>query len=121
MVQSFTFTSKIYRLARRLDQLELHGSLCLLLHYYRTISDTAAGNNVAYANLDNVASPQLAVDSEVEERTILKPALLIKPEANCPDLLRFERPLGAHDATVVPRSEFEECGIHCRVAHQPSP
>jgi hypothetical protein len=91
------------------------------LHYYRTISDSPAGHYVAYSHLDDVASAQFAVDSEVEERSIPKPTVLIKPEANCPDLLRFVRPLGTHEATIVPRSQNVKCGIHCRVAHQASP
>ena len=52
------------------DELKLHGSFGLLLDHDGAIPNATAGNNVTDANLDHVATAQLAVDREVEERSI---------------------------------------------------
>jgi hypothetical protein len=49
-------------LAGRLDQLELYGPLCLLLHYDGAVPNATAGDNVADAHFHHVTSAQLAVD-----------------------------------------------------------
>jgi hypothetical protein len=56
--------------AGRLDQLELHGLLCLLLHYDSAIPDPTAGHNVADTNLHHIAAPQLTIDRKIEESPI---------------------------------------------------
>lgn len=80
----------------------MHWPLGLLLHHDRTIADTPARHNVANPHLDYVAAAQLAVDRKVEQRPVPQTPMLIEPEADCPYLLLFERPLGAQDPALVP-------------------
>ena len=98
-------------LAGRLDKLELHGSFRLLLHHDRAIPNATAGNDVANADLDHIATAQLAVDREVEKRSIPQAPVLVKPEANGPNLLRFKCALCAKHASLVPRAEILESWI----------
>jgi hypothetical protein len=67
-------------LARLLENLELRRSFGFLLHYDGTITNPAAGNNVADADLDDIATAQLAIDREVKERSVRKTSVLAKIE-----------------------------------------
>jgi hypothetical protein len=74
--------------------------------------DASARDDVANAHLDQVATAQLAVDREIKERTV-------EPEADRPNLLWFERALGAQHSTFIPRTKFVEGRIYdeCPIAH----
>jgi hypothetical protein len=48
----------------------LHGPARLLLHHHRTRPDTATADEVTDANLHYIATAQLAVDGQVEQRPI---------------------------------------------------
>jgi hypothetical protein len=54
----------------RFNDLELHGSFRLLLNHDRAIPNAATGNDVADADFHNIATAQLAVDREIEKRSI---------------------------------------------------
>lgn len=110
-----------YRFASRLDQLKLDLPLRLLLDDDCTISDSATGDNIADAYFHHVTSPQLAVDSEVEKCSVSGSPMLIEPESDCPDLLRFQRPFGANDTTFVPWTKVVKGRVHRRVPHWLSP
>ncbi|RYF50312.1 MAG: hypothetical protein EOO38_05960 [Cytophagaceae bacterium] len=69
----------------------MHGSFGFLLHYDGTIPDAAAGNDVADANLDDIAAVQFAVDRDVKERPVLEAPVLVKPEPNVSNLLCIVR------------------------------
>jgi hypothetical protein len=104
-----------------LDQLELHGPLCLLLHHNGPVRDAPASYDVTDTHLHHVTSAQLAVDGEVEEFPVSEASVLIKPEADAPDLLWFQRPPGADHAAFIPRSKLVKGRVHRRMPHHPSP
>ena len=54
---------------------------------------------------------QLAVDGEIKERTIAGSSMLIKKEADRPDLTGLERALCADLASSVPRHPLTSGGI----------
>lgn len=68
-----------------LDDLELHGSSGLLVHFDDAIPDPVVGND---ADLDDIATAQLAIDREVEERSVPMP-VLVQPKSKSPNLLPF--------------------------------
>ena len=56
--------------ARFGHQLELNGSMGLLLDYRRPVSNGTAGDDVPNLHFDDVASAQLAIDGQVEQRPV---------------------------------------------------
>jgi hypothetical protein len=48
---------------------------------------------IADAQFDDVAGAQLTVDAQIEQGQLSEPALHLKTDANCPDLLKLERGL----------------------------
>jgi hypothetical protein len=63
---------------------------------------------------DEVASSQLAVDAEVEERQFSHPALHLEADAQRPDVLELEGRLLPDDLALVPRLAMSgtACGSH---------
>ena len=63
---------------------------------------------------DEVASAQLAVDAQVEEREFAHPAFHLQTDAQCPDVLRPEGRLLTNDLALVPRLAMSgiACGSH---------
>ena len=61
-----------------------------------------------------VASPELAVDAEIEERQLSNSVLHLKPDSKCPDVFELERSLLADDLALVPRLGMScvGCGSH---------
>lgn len=92
------------RLTGRVNQLELHGPLGLLLDHDGAIPDPTTGNGVTDANPDHVAAAKLAVGGEVEKRPVAQSAMLVEPETDGANLLRFERTLGAKKSASIPGS-----------------
>jgi len=73
--------------ARIVHQFELDGAAGLLLDNDRTRANVvAAADKVAYLDLHKVASTQFAVDSQVKQRSIAKPPVVIEEDSNGPDL-----------------------------------
>jgi hypothetical protein len=89
-----------------------------LLNHDRAIPNAATSNDVADANFYDVASAQLNVDHEVEKCSVRQPPMLVKPEANSLDLLRFTRALCTQHSSLVPRAELAESWIYRRVSHR---
>ena len=56
--------------ARFGHQFELNGSMGLLLDHRRSISNGTAGDDVADLHLDYIAAAQLAIDRQVEQRSV---------------------------------------------------
>lgn len=73
----------------RLGDLELHRAVGLLLHHDGAGGDPAALDDVTNAQRHQVASPELAVDREVEERQLTPTVRQFEANANRPDLLRL--------------------------------
>ena len=67
-------------------QFELDRSPGLLLNDNRPRPNFPVTNDVANLDLHQVAATKLAVDRKVEKRPIPGPPMLIKKEADCPDL-----------------------------------
>ncbi|WP_161988993.1 hypothetical protein [Sphingomonas glacialis] len=78
----------------------------LLLHHDRAIPIAASGADVANAILHDIETAQLAVDREIEERSISQVPVLVKPAASCLNLLRITCALCTQDAALVPRAEL---------------
>jgi len=72
--------------ARIVHQLELNRSTGLLLNDDRARPNVIAAHNLADLALHDVAAPKLAVDRQVEQRSIANAPMLIKKEANCLNL-----------------------------------
>jgi hypothetical protein len=63
----------------------------------------AAEDKITDPDLHHIATAQLAVDGEIEQRSIPQAAMLIKEEANSPNLSRLERALRSDLAREIPR------------------
>jgi hypothetical protein len=83
---------------------ELHGPSSLLLDHGGTVSHLASYADVVDAKLHEVTAPQLAVDREIEQREIACSSLQLQPNADGPDLFRFQRALLVDEPAFVPRS-----------------
>jgi hypothetical protein len=57
-------------------------------------SDLSTANHVADLHADHITAAKVAVERKIEHRAIAKTAVLVKKEANRPDLLRLQRSLG---------------------------
>src|SRR5690348_5511040 len=88
---------------RLFSYFELDRSAGLVLNHGRAIPHPAAEAHVIYPEGDQSAAAQLAVDRDVEQREIAAMVFELKPDPDCPDLLRLERTLLADQPTLVPR------------------
>src|SRR4051794_857533 len=86
---------------RLLRDLELDWSPGLLLDHGPAVSHPATGAHVLDSYRDEIAAAQLAVDGEVEQGKVALSTLKLKPNPDCPDLLRLERALLPDQATLV--------------------
>jgi hypothetical protein len=50
----------------------------------------ATADEVRNPDFDQVAAAQLTIDCQIEQGSVSDPSLAVKPEADGPDLLRFE-------------------------------
>ena len=92
----------LHCVAGRLRDLELHRALRLVLHHHSARCDLIAVAYVLDLETDEVTAAQLAVDSKVEERELANPALHLKADSKCPDVLELERSLLADNLALVP-------------------
>ncbi len=86
----------------RLRQLELDRPLRLSLHDHRTGQNLVAVRDVANTQIDEVATPQFAVDREVEHCQVANLMRALKLNTDCPDVLRLERRLLTDQLAFVP-------------------
>ena len=86
----------------RFEDLKLDGPAGLALNNRCPVPDAIASHQVVDAYTDKIAAAQLAVDRQVEQRTISEASLLIEPEADRLNFLLFERPLGADLSADIP-------------------
>lgn len=84
-----------------IHELKLNRPTGLLLDDSGPRPDFSIANNVADPNFHQVATTQFTVDSQIEKRSISNPPVLIKKEAHCPNLTRFERSLCANLASSI--------------------
>lgn len=88
--QCSLFDPRLQRVSGCSRDLELDWALGLVLH-----NDGARGQLLPMADVANlegyeVASAQLAIDTEVEECELADPPLHLKADAQCPDIFQFE-------------------------------
>jgi hypothetical protein len=72
-----------------LGDLELHRTLCFLLHHDRARADPTTLDNIPNAERYQVAAAQLAVDPKVEQSEIAGAMFQLQPEPNRPNFLRL--------------------------------
>ena len=94
--------------------LELNGSLGLVLHHDGPRGELVAVADVADLEGNEVTSAKLAVDAQVEKREVAYSILHLKTNSKCPDVLELERGLLADDLALVPWLPMSGvgCGSH---------
>lgn len=102
-------------------KLELNRASCFLLHHDCPRSYLAAAHKVANLDLHQVTAPQLAVDRQVEQRSISQATPLVEVEADLPDLLRLKRALRADRPPGIPDLTLDGSGFCFRHLHDRSP
>ena len=91
------------RVSRLLSDLKLHRSLRLLLHDNRAWGDMNALDHITNAKPDQIASAQLAVNGEVEQREFTSSMIELQSNPDGPDLLQLQRWLLADQLPFVTR------------------
>jgi hypothetical protein len=76
-----------------LGDLELNRPAGLLLDHHRSIPDPPARAYVVDFHSNEVATPKLAVDSQIEHREITLAPFQLEPHPDRPDILRLQRAL----------------------------
>ena len=71
------------------EQLELDSASCFLLHHNRPRSNLPAADKVTDFHLNEITTPKLAVDCQVEQCPISQAAALIEVKSDLPYLLWF--------------------------------
>src|SRR5436190_23740031 len=92
-----------YRIPGLLGNLELHWSLCVLLHDNRAAGDVTALDHIVDAQRDQITPAQLAVDGKVEQCEFPGSMIQLQPNPDSPDLLQLQRWLLAEQLAFVPR------------------
>ncbi len=95
----------------RLKKLELHRSPGFALDNDRPGPNPTAADEVARPDLDDVAAAQLTINGEVKHGSVANSTVMVEPEPDGPDLLRFEGALRAEFPTCVPRLPALNAGI----------
>ena len=85
-----------------MHQLELHWLTRFRLDDDGTAANLAAQHKIADPDLHHVAATKLAVDRQIEERTIAHAPVLVEKEADSPDLPRLQRPFRSDLPSRVP-------------------
>jgi hypothetical protein len=96
----------------------LNRTFGFLLNHNGAVTDASAGNYITNPHLDHITAAQLAVDGEVEQRSVAQSSMLVEPEANGPDLLLLQRPLRTDKPALVLGSKFVKGGVYRRMTHR---
>ena len=70
---------------------ELNRSSCFLLENCRPVAHPAADTHVIGLHPDEIATPELAVDGEVEQSEVAFLPLQLEPDPYGPDIFRLQR------------------------------
>ena len=92
-------------------QLELNGPPGLLLNNDRPCPNFSVTDDIADLDLHQVTAAKFAVDGEIKERPVPGSPVLIKKEADRPDLTGLERTLCTDLASSVPRHPLTSGGM----------
>lgn len=90
------------RFARLSSDLELNRTTSLLLHHQRACSHSRLVPDVTNPQANEIASAQLAVDSEIEERKISDPFEELQASSNGPNIPNPQGRLLAYQLPFVP-------------------
>ncbi len=91
------------------------------LHHCGSGPDATAAEKIAGPNPDDVATPQLAVDGEIEEGPIPQPFPQFEPVSYGPYLLWLQRPFGAYHSPSIPRLLIHSGSKHYETQACPLP
>jgi hypothetical protein len=94
----------------------------VLLYDDGASADLPAPDQIADLDFHHIAATQLAVDRQIEKRSISKTSMLIEEEPNLPDLTWLERPFCADPSPGVPRTMLPLNGVELCLSrcHTPS-
>jgi hypothetical protein len=81
---------------------ELDRSAGFPLDHCGAVPDSAPDAHVVDLEPHEVTAPQLAVEGQIEQSEVASTLFELKPDADCPDLLWFQRALLADEAALVP-------------------
>src|SRR5439155_9327086 len=87
-----------YRIPRLLGDLELHWSLCFLLHDNRAAGDVTALDHIVDAQRDQITPAQFAVDGEIEQGEISGAMIQLQSNSDGPDSLSASAAASARGA-----------------------
>ncbi len=96
------FDPRAYRFPGWLGDLELHRSGSFLLHDDGAGCHPLAMTDVANLELDQIAGPQLTVESQVKHGQFPDSMFELQPHPDGPDILELEWRLLAHKFALVP-------------------
>ena len=74
-----------------------------MLHDDRSCTDPLAVTEISDLQLEQIAGPQLAVDTEIEQRQFPLSAKNLKPDADSPNFPVFQRGFLTNKFALVPR------------------
>lgn len=109
------------RLARGFHQLKLHRSFGLLLHYHGSVTYASARHDIADGNLDDVAPAKLAVDGEIEQRSVAQTSVLVQPKSDGPYLVRLQGAFCTQHTSFVPGAKLLKSRVYRGVSHGSPP
>ncbi|MER8683468.1 hypothetical protein [Mesorhizobium sp. M1405] len=101
--------------------LELNRPPRLLLNNDRAGPYLRSGDHIANPDFDQVTAAKLAVDCQIEQRTVPNASLVIEQKANSPNLLLGEKTLGADLLPSIPGCVLAAGILKLRMAHVNSP
>jgi len=71
--------------------------------------------NIPNLEFNQVTTPKLAVNRQIEQRQVPYFVGQLQPGTNCPYLLRLEGRFGANDTVLVPGSTFSATAMACLI------
>src|SRR5208282_466543 len=89
---------------------EPHRPAGLLLPDRRSLNGVSVRGNILDLKSDNIATAQLAVDGEIEQRQVALAVCHLKFAADRPDVFWPQRRLGSGQLTLVPRGTLGRNG-----------
>jgi hypothetical protein len=98
-------------------EFELDRTSGLLLNHHCPGSNFRPRDQVTGLDRDQIASAELAVDREIEQRTVSNPSFSIQEETDCPDLHLRQGTLGPHGLACIPCSPTSGCSITFQVSY----
>ncbi|KGM47447.1 hypothetical protein ATO9_17595 [Pseudooceanicola atlanticus] len=90
------------RLPRAIGNLKADRFLCLTLSDRGPLFDLSCSENISHLQFDQIASPQFAVDSEIEQSRVAVLLCDFKTDADRPEVFWQQRAFLSDNAALVP-------------------